>query len=240
MSTDATATTATAQQSSPSLVLHHLNNSRSQRILWLLEELEVPYEIKKYERLPSQLAPKELAAIHPLGKAPIITDGVVTVAESGAIVEYIISKYGKGKAQPPESGWVDNLYYTHYAEGTLQPLLTWRYILSLVPDRAPLLVRPFARAICNTVIGFINTQLKSNFEMIDKHMDKVAGHFLAGGDEPTSADFMMLFGLETLTSRQGGDAPASVKEYISMVHARPAYKRALEKGGEYDYYYEAA
>lgn len=138
------------------ITVHYLANSRSQRILWLLEELGVPYEVKRYERLPTLLAPPELLKVHPLGKSPVITDGEVVVAESGAIVEYILTKYGKGKALPPDAGWVDNLYCmcayrsllsklspnvtsfadTHYPEGTLMPLRTEPHVvhvLDLIP-----------------------------------------------------------------------------------------------------------
>jgi len=224
-----------AQVQDTSLVLHHLNDSRSQRILWLLEELGLPYEIQKYERLPSKLAPKELKAIHPLGKSPVITDGDVTLAESGAIVEYLITKYGKGLGQPPDSGWVDNIYYTHYAEGTLMPLLSWKYILTMIPDRANILVRPLARSICNSIIAvLIDSQLAANFNMIDKHLQKCAGNWIAGGSEPTSADYMMLFGVEAMSSRSN-DIPESIKTYVAKIHARPAYQRALEKGGKYSY-----
>ncbi|KAG9013371.1 hypothetical protein FRB94_002899 [Tulasnella sp. JGI-2019a] len=216
------------------LVVHHLNDSRSQRIIWLLEELEVPYIIKKYQRLPSQLAPPELKAIHPLGKSPIITDGDLTLAESGAIVEYIIAKYGKGRAKPPESGYLDNLYYTHYAEGTLGPLLVWKYILTLSPNHSPISDQPVARTVCNNIIsGMIDKQLETSFAMIDKHMQKVSGGWFAGGDEPTSADYMMIFGMEMASSR--GSVPENIKKYVDRVHAMPSYRRGLEKGGEYSY-----
>lgn len=126
--------------SAPSIVVHHLRDSRGQRIIWLLEELEVPYEVKVYEHIPPRLAPPEMGKLHPLGKSPIITDGEITLAESGAVVEYLLTKYGKGKGMPSPEGWVDNLYCervclsggtsnsspsgkdTHYAEGTLMPL----------------------------------------------------------------------------------------------------------------------
>ncbi|KAG9023822.1 hypothetical protein FRB95_012416 [Tulasnella sp. JGI-2019a] len=216
------------------LVVHHLNDSRSQRIIWLLEELEVPYIIKKYQRLPSQLAPPELKAIHPLGKSPIITDGDLTLAESGAIVEYIIAKYGKGRAKPPESGYLDNLYYTHYAEGTLGPLLVWKYILTLSPNHSPISDQPVARTVCNNIIsGMIDKQLETSFAMIDKHMQKVSGGWFAGDDEPTSADYMMIFGMEMASSR--GSVPENIKKYVDRVHAMPSYRRGLEKGGEYSY-----
>ncbi|KAG8997854.1 hypothetical protein FRB95_014408 [Tulasnella sp. JGI-2019a] len=217
------------------LVLHHLNDSRSQRILWLLEELQVPYEIKKYQRLPSKFAPPELRAIHPLGQSPVITDGDVTLAESGAIIEYIITKYGNGRAQPPQSGYVDNLYYTRYSDGTLVPLVTWKYILTLVPDQSPFFIRPIARAVCNGIISaIIDKQLKSNFAMIEKHMQKVSGGWFAGGDEPTSADYMLIFGMEMASSRSGS-VPENIKKYVERVHAMPSYQRGIEKGGEYGY-----
>ncbi|EJU03396.1 thioredoxin-like protein [Dacryopinax primogenitus] len=131
--TPAAAEVVPVAQEGSRLVLHHLNNSRSQRILWLLEELGVPYEIKSYHRLPSMQAPPELKAIHPLGKSPVMQDGDVNLAESGAIIEYLIKKYGKGRFDPGEDGWVDNLYYTHYAEGSLQPIIVMSLIFSILP-----------------------------------------------------------------------------------------------------------
>lgn len=107
------------------ITVHHLNNSRSQRILWLLEELEIPYTIERYERLPSKQAPPALRKVHPLGKSPVITDGDVTVAESGAIVEYIIRNYGKGRAEPNEQNWLINTQWSHYAEGKSQYLIDY-------------------------------------------------------------------------------------------------------------------
>ncbi|KAG8937040.1 hypothetical protein FRC02_008147 [Tulasnella sp. 418] len=217
------------------LVLHHLNNSRSQRVLWLLEELEVPYEIKFYQRTPQMLAPKELKQVHPLGKAPILTDGDMAIAESGAIVEYLIERYGNGRAKAPAEGWIDNLYFTHYAEGTFMPLLQWKLVMTVVPDRAPLLIRPVARVIGNGVIkSLIDPQLKTNLQLVDNQLQKHPGKWIAGGEEPTSADFMMLFAVETLASRVL-EVPESIKAYVALIHNRPAYKRALEKGGPYDY-----
>jgi len=225
------------------LIVHHLNDSRSQRVLWLFEELELPYEIKKYTRLPTHQAPKELFDVNPLGKAPVITDNGLNIAESGAIVEYVIEKYGNGKALVPEAGKLDNLYYTHYAEGTLMPLLVNKLIFSLVPGHAPFFIRPLVRLIFSQLDEtLVVPQLKTNLAMIEAHLAKVKaatpdaatkGFFFAGGTEPTCADYMMQFPLEAMVSR----APAGdlVKEYVTLNQARPAYKRGLEKGGEYSY-----
>ncbi|KAG8863956.1 hypothetical protein FRC20_010414 [Serendipita sp. 405] len=148
------------------IVLHHLENSRSQRVLWLLEELQVPYTIKHYKRLPTQLAPPELKKIHPLGKSPVITDGDLVIAESGAIVEYLIGKYGKGRFQPPEQGNVKNLYYTHYAEGTLQNLLSnWR-IYGMIPERVPWPIRWLIRIVMTkTQQAFLLGTIEASTEM---------------------------------------------------------------------------
>ncbi|KAH7322183.1 thioredoxin-like protein [Rhizoctonia solani] len=224
---------------SPStIVVHHLNDSRSQRILWLLEELEVPYEIKKWERTAERLAPAELKQIHPLGTAPVIQDGDLVIAESGAIVEYLITKYGNGRFTPSEAGWVSNLYYTHYAEGTLMPHLVNLLIFTIVPDRAPLLVRPILRMAFNTLISqMVGPRLKLNSKMIEDHLAKSPGRFFAGGENLTAADFQMVFPLEAWLSRGTELAPLGehTRKFVEDIHARPAYKRALEKGGKYSY-----
>ncbi|KZT53751.1 hypothetical protein CALCODRAFT_500798 [Calocera cornea HHB12733] len=218
------------------IVLHHLDDSRSQRVLWLLEELGVPYEIKYYKRLPSKTAPPELKKIHPLGKSPIITDGPITLAESGAIVEYLIAKYGKGRFVPTEEGWVDNLYYNHYSEGTIQPILVMGLIFTLIPQRSPFLIRPITLAICKNVLNvLVDPQVKANAAMIEAHLAKSPSGWFAGGPEPTSADFLMSFACETLIARGGNSAGEKTKAFVSMVHGRDAYKRGLEKGGSYAY-----
>ena len=129
------------------LTVHHLNNSRSQRVLWLLEELGLPYEIMRYQRLPTMQAPRELAVIHPLGKSPVVTDGGNTIAESGAIIEYIVGNYGEGRLIPPPNT-PERLRYTywlHYAEGSAMPPLLMKLIFSLMPRRSPLLLRPLVK-----------------------------------------------------------------------------------------------
>ncbi|KAH9897003.1 thioredoxin-like protein [Cubamyces lactineus] len=217
----------------PKLVVHHLDDSRSQRILWLVEELEVPYELKKYKRTSERLAPPELKAVNPLGNAPVITDGSLNLAESGAIVEYIIQKYGRGRAQPPESGAIDNLYYTHYAEASLMPMLVNKLIFRIIPQRSPFFLRPILKTAFNAISArMLDPRLKVHAEMIETHLSKSNG-FFAGGDEPTSADYMMIFCLEAWASEDGGDLGPQTKAYIDRIHSRPAYQRALQKGGEY-------
>ncbi len=137
------------------LTVHHLNNSRSQRVLWLLEELGVPYNIVRYQRLPSMLAPKELRAIHPLGKSPVITDNGNTIAESGAIIEYLVDTYGDGRLVPPPKT-AERLRYTywlHYAEGSAMPLLLQKLLFTLAPKRAPFLMRPVLTPVFNQMLA---------------------------------------------------------------------------------------
>ena len=220
------------------LTVHHLNNSRSQRVLWLLEELGVPYEIKRYERDPkTMLAPPELRAVHPLGKSPVITDAGQTIAESGAIIEYLVDKYGEGSGLKPAAGTAERLRYTyrlHYAEGSAMPPL----LLKLVAQRIgtapmPFFAKPIARKIAATLqSSFINPQLKLHFGYMDNELSKT-GWF--AGDTFTAADVQMSFPLEAGSARAGmkGRTPA-IDDFLQRIHARPAYQRALERGGEYE------
>ena len=220
------------------VVVHHLNNSRSQRMLWLLEELGVPYEVKRYERdAKTMLAPPSLLAIHPLGKSPVIVDGDVTVAESGAIIEYLVGKYGDGRLLPPV-GTAQRLRYTywlHYAEGSaMTPLL-----LKLVFDRvatnpAPWPVSAIARRIAATVTNaFIAPNLKRHFDYIEAELNL---HTWFAGEEFTAADIQMSFPLEIAVPRAGLSAsrPKSIA-FLERIRTRDAYKRALQRGGKYDY-----
>lgn len=218
------------------ITIHHLNNSRSQRVVWLLEELGLEYEIKRYQRDPkTMLAPAELRKIHPLGKSPVITDGGLTIAESGAILEYLVETYGNGRLIPPV-GTAERLrhrYWMHYAEGSaMTPLL-----LKLVFDRiekspAPFLVRPVIRAVAQRVKRtFIEPQLTL-------HMDYLEGELAKGawfaGDELTSADIQMSFPIEAAAARAGLDASRPrLAAFLERIHERPAYRRALERGGEF-------
>ena len=157
------------------LTVHHLNNSRSQRVLWLLEELGVPYEIVRYQRQPDMRAPKELRAIHPLGKSPVITDNGNTIAESGAICEYIIGTYGKGRLIPPPNT-PERLRYTywlHYAEGSAMSPLLLKLLFTLMPKRAPALLRPLVRKVSNTALTtLVNPQLKQHMDYWEGELGK--------------------------------------------------------------------
>jgi len=219
------------------LIVHHLNNSRSQRVLWLLEELGVPYEIKRYERDPkTMLAPPELRAVHPLGKSPVITDDGQTLAESGAIIEYLVDKYGQGRFAPA-AGTPERLRYTywmHYAEGSAMPPLLLKLIaLRIASAPMPFFAKPIARKIAWTLqSSFIDPQLKLHLGYINKELG-ATGWFV--GNDFTAADVQMSFPLEAATARGGmeGQIPAVV-DFLKRIHARPAYQRALERGGKYE------
>ena len=208
--------------------VHHLNNSRSQRILWLLEELAVEYQVVRYRRDPqTMLAPPSLKVIHPLGKAPIIEDGSLRMAETGAIVDYIVSRYGRDLAPPSdgEAYWRYR-YWLHYAEGSAMPPL----LLKLVVKRLGALGWP-AR-------GFVDRQ-------IALHLDFLEGELARGpwfvGDAFSAADIMMSFPLEVATARAGLNAARpNLLSFLERIHARPAYQTALERGGEYAFASAAA
>ncbi|HEY5924815.1 MAG TPA: glutathione S-transferase [Kofleriaceae bacterium] len=215
------------------LTVHHLNNSRSQRVLWLLEELAVPYEIVKYERdKKTNLAPPELEKIHPLGKSPVVTDGEATLAESAVILEYLVEKYGNGKLVPHKDtpNYRRYRYFMHYAEGSLMPFLLLKLITSKM-RRAPFLVRPIAKKISSTIDGtFVDPNLERHIAFLASELGK--GDFFAGG-ELTAADIQMSFPMEAIAARVP-DAPAAIKAWVARMHERPAYKKALERGGPYD------
>lgn len=216
------------------LTVHHLNNSRSQRVLWLLEELGVPYEIVRHQRLPSMLAPKELRAIHPLGKSPVITDNGNTIAESGAIVEYIVDSYGNGRLIPPPKT-PERLRYTywlHYAEGSAMPLLLQKLLFTLAPRRAPMLVRPLLKPMFNQMLAkLVDPQLRQHMAFWEGELSK--SEWFAGNDF-SAADIQMSFPLEAASSRAGLDERYTKSlAFLKRIHARPAYIRALEKGGPY-------
>jgi glutathione S-transferase len=219
------------------ITVHHLNNSRSQRVLWLLEELGVAYEIKRYERDPrTMLAPPALKAVHPLGKSPAITDDGTTVAESGAIVEYLVERYGQGRLMP-KPGTPERLRYTywlHYAEGSAMPPLVMKLIFSrLKTGPMPFFVRPIARGIADRVLeGFIEPQIKLHLDYLEAELAKSAWF---AGSELTAADVQMSFPLEAAAARGGLDASRPrLMDFLARVHARPAYQRALEKGGRFE------
>ncbi|HTZ69617.1 MAG TPA: glutathione S-transferase [Acetobacteraceae bacterium] len=218
------------------LTVHHLNNSRSQRVLWLLEELGVPYEIRHYQRdAKTMLAPPELRAVHPLGKSPVITDASHTIAETGAIVEYIVELYGQGRLTPAP-GTPEQLryrYWLHFAEGSAMPPLVMTLVFGEVPKRAPALVRPVARMIAKTVQeSFLRPTIEAQLDLMEAELNRSA--YFAGPDL-TAADVMMSFPVEAAGSRGGLGTRPYLKAWLQGVQARPAYQQALEKGGPYAY-----
>jgi glutathione S-transferase len=219
------------------IVVHHLENSRSQRILWLLEELNVEYEIKLYKRDPvTSLAPPELLAIHPLGKSPVITDGNTTVAESGAIVEYLVAKYDDGRLLPAE-GTPRRLAYTywlHYSEGTFMPLM----IVSLIVGRietapAPFFVKPIAKGIAAKVRGnYLDPNVTRNLD----YMEATLGNSTwFTGHQMSAADIMMSFAVEAAEVRTDlENTRPNLAAFLKRIRELPAYQAALEKGGPYE------
>ncbi len=207
------------------IVVHHLNNSRSQRILWLLEELGIEYEIKYYERDPlTMLAPESLRQVHPLGKSPTITDADITVTESGAIIEYLVERYGNGRLIPsintPER--LRYTYWLHYAEGSAMPPL----LLNLIFDH-------FAIKDSDAISAFIAPQIKLHFDYVEYELHKSTWFT---GKEFTAADIQMSFPLEMLAMHtEQIESRPNIKKFLERIHTRPAYKRALERGGKYDF-----
>ena len=218
------------------ITVHHLNNSRSQRILWLLEELGVPYAIKHYQRDPkTMLAPPELRAVHPLGKSPVITDGELTLAESGAIIEYLADRYGSGTLIPAH-GTPERLrcnYWLHYAEGSAMPPLLLKLVFHRVETAPmPFFVKPVAKGIAHKVQqGFVDPQLKLHLDYLEGELGN--SEWFAG-DSFSVADIQLSFPLEAFAARGGLDASQPhLQAFLARIHARPAYRRALERGGEY-------
>ena len=222
------------------ITVHHLETSRSQRVLWLLEELGLPYEIVRYKRDPkTRLAPPELKAIHPLGKSPVITDGGITVAESGAILEYLAETYGVqaggiGGTLMPRPGTPEHRqcrFWMHYAEGSLMNWLVMKLVFKTIPTQPmPFFVKPVARAISGKVQDrLIDPTLTTALEFMDKHL---ASHAWFAGDQISLADFQMSFAVEAVLSRaENASAYPHLKAYRDKMVARPAYQRAVEKGG---------
>jgi len=217
------------------LTVHHLENSRSQRILWLLEELGVDYDIKRYGRdKRTSLAPPEMFEIHPLGKAPVITDDGVTVAESGAIIEYLVNKYDTGVLLPGE-GTAERLAYTywlHYAEGTFAPLMMLSLIMGRI-EAAPLLVRPIAKGIAGQVrSGYLDANIKRNLDFMEATLAESTWFC---GERLTAADIQMSFAIEAAEVRTDLSANyPHLAAFLDRVRARPAYKAALDRGGHYE------
>ena len=220
----------------PVIVVHHLNNSRSQRVLWLLEELGLEYQVKRYQRdAKTMLAPPELRQVHPLGKSPVITDGDLTLAESGAILEYLSERYGEGRLAPA-AGTPERLryrYWMHYAEGSLMPPLLLKLVFNrLETGPMPLFVRPVARGIARRVKGtFIEPQIARHLDYMEAELGQRTWF---AGESFSAADIQMSFPLEAAAARGGLDAGRpKLMAFLERIHARPAYRRALETGGPY-------
>ncbi len=219
------------------IIVHHLENSRSQRILWLLEELAIPYAVKRYARdAKTMLAPPELKRVHPLGKSPLIEDEGQVVAETGAIVEYLVGRYGQGRLVPP-GGSPERLRYTHwlhYAEGSAMPPLLLKLIFTTMAGRAPRLARPLVGAVAGAPLrAFVDPQLRLHMGYWEAEL---ARHTWFAGEAFTAADIMMSFPLEAAAA--SADLAAGhpcAMHFLNRIHERPAYARALERGGPYGY-----
>jgi len=219
------------------ITVHHLNNSRSQRVLWLLEELGVPYEIVRYQRDPkTMLAPTSLRAVHPLGKSPVVTtDDGVTLAESGAIIETLIERYGQGRFIPP-AGSPESIryrYWLHFAEGSaMSPLLLKLVFDRIEKARMPFFAKPIAKSIAQKAkSSFVMPNIRAHLDFMEAELGK---SLWFAGDAFTGADIQMSFPVEAAGARGGLDASRpKLMAYLERIHSRPAYQRALERGGPY-------
>ena len=204
------------------IIVHHLNNSRSQRIIWLLEELGAPYKIEHYKRdAKTNLAPPELRAVHPLGKSPVIQDGDLTLSESGAIIEYLVERHGKGRLVPPRSTpeHIRYLHWMHFAEGTIMLHLVARLYLSRAGEAAkPLQAR-------------VESMIGAELDLVEAELGRSAH---VAGAEFSAADVQMMFPLEFAAfAKLVADRHPRLRDYLARMQARPAYRRAVEKGGAY-------
>jgi glutathione S-transferase len=220
------------------ITVHHLNNSRSQRVLWLLEELGLPYEIRKYERDPkTMLAPPALTKVHPLGKSPVITDEGLTIAETGAIVEYLIERHGNGRLAPAP-GTPERLrwrYWLHFAEGSAMPPLLLKLIFERIKATPmPFFAKPIAKAISNKVLeAMVEPNLARQLDFMEAELGR--SEWFAGA-EFSAADIQMSFPVEAAAQRAGLDAKRpKLMAFLKRIHARPAYRKALERGGPYSF-----
>jgi glutathione S-transferase len=222
------------------ITVHHLETSRSQRVLWLLEELGVPYELKLYKRDPrTRLAPPELKQVHPLGKSPVITDGDLVVAESGAILEYLAETYGDRAtgdlagllATPGTPEHRQLRFWMHYAEGSLMNWLVMKLVFRSIPTQPmPFFVKPIARQLCQKVqTKLIDPNLKTSMDFMESHLGK---NTWCAGEQMSLADFQMSFAVAALLARSDAARQCpNIAAWLARIEARPAYQRALAKGG---------
>jgi len=216
------------------ITVHHLEDSRSQRVLWLMEELGLAYEVKRYDRDPkTRLAPAELLKVHPLGKSPVIGDDGRVVAETGAIMDYVVGRYGGGRLIPAEGtdARLDYVYWLHFAEGSAMPPLVMKLIFTTMVQRSPKLLKGVVKAVTAPVLaGFVEPNIARQLAFIESHL-AVSTWF--AGPEFTAADIMMSFPLEAAAQRADMSAMPKIAAFLGDIHARPAYVRALERGGPY-------
>jgi glutathione S-transferase len=215
------------------IVVHHLDRSRSQRVLWLLEELGLDYEIRRYLRdRQTMLAPATLVAVHPLGKSPVVVDGDKTLAESGAILEYLVDAYGGGRLIPPHGSpeRLRYVYFMHYAEGSLMTPLMMRLVFSRLPGGAPWFVRPVARAISTKALAdYIDPQIERHFDFLESEL---ASRPWFAGDAFSATDIQMSFPLDAAANFAQFEARRpKLWDFLQRIRARPAYIRAAAKGG---------
>jgi glutathione S-transferase len=218
------------------ITVHHLEDSRSQRVLWLMEELGLSYEVKRYERDPkTRLAPPDLLKVHPLGKSPVIDDNGRVVAETGAIIDYVVARYGAGRLIPAEGSdaRLDYVYWLHFAEGSAMPPLVMKLIFNTMVQRSPGLLKGVVKAVTGPVLaGFVEPNIARQLAFIESRL--AASPWFAGSDF-TAADIMMSFPLEAAGARADLSSTPKIKAFIANIHARPAYVRALERGGPYTF-----
>lgn len=218
------------------ITVHHLNNSRSQRVLWLLEELGAIYEVRRYERDgKTMMAPRALKEIHPLGKSPVITENGTTIAETGAIIDYLLETHGDGRFIP-KPGTPERLRYTywmHYAEGSAMTPLLLKLVFNGVAANAPGLMRGLVKAVMQAAEQRVaDPQIALHVNYWDEELSK--SRWFAG-EEFSAADIMMSFPLEAAASRAGARSRPMIASFLDRIHARPAYVAALKKGGPYAY-----
>jgi glutathione S-transferase len=219
------------------IVVHHLENSRSQRVLWLLEELGLDYEVVRYARNPkTMLAPPELMAVHPLGKSPVIVDDGQAIAESGAIIEYLLGRHDRENRLSPHPDSPHRalyVYWLHFAEGSAMPPLLMNLVFARIRSAPmPFFARPIARAIADKAMnGFVGPQITRHLDFMDAEL---ARHPWFAGDTFSAADIQMSFPIEAAAMRAGIDTRPNLRSFLDRIHARPAYQRALARGGPFE------
>lgn len=216
------------------ITVHHLENSRSQRVLWLLEELKIPYEVKAYKRGPDMAAPPELRAVHPLGKSPVIEHDGRVIAETGAIIDYVMTHLNGGSLRPVDEAALRHFtYWMYYAEGSAMTPLLLKIICIQLPKRVPFFIRPVAKAIAAGIEkARVTDELERHYDLWEQTLSQ---SLYFAGDAFSAADIMMSFPVEAAAARAGAGERPAIRNWLNRIHARPAYKAALERGGPYAY-----